>query len=146
MAEREYYIWKAKHQRGLSDEQIAYFLERDPRYELLPYYSLCCKHMDCASAYAEVLNVYGGVRMMNDLKLEEAYLQYDAKEDVMMCWWPDGTGMSLNSSDFFYVWVDGEWKWTKLCWSESKGWYLGAAPEINLQTGEKIKVAVEYLF
>lgn len=78
--------------------------------------------------------------------MKEAHVQYDTKEDVMMYWWPDGTSMSLNSSDFFYVWKDEEWVWTKLCWSESKGWYLSAAPEINLQTGEKIKVAVDDLF
>lgn len=80
---------------------------------------------------------------MNDQMLENAYLQYDAQKDVMMYWWSDGTGMSLNASDFFYVWVDGTWKWTKLCWGEDKGWYLDVAPELNLQTGQKIKVATE---
>lgn len=35
MLDRERYIWKAKHQRGLTDEQIQYFLARDSRYDLV---------------------------------------------------------------------------------------------------------------
>lgn len=40
----EYYIWKAKHQRGLTDEQIAYFQERCNIPEMLPYYATGVKH------------------------------------------------------------------------------------------------------
>lgn len=59
MLEKEQYIWKAKHQRGLTDEQIQYFLDRDIRYDLMPYYSLCCKRYGCEQGYAEVVKLYG---------------------------------------------------------------------------------------
>lgn len=59
MNEREHFIWKAKHQRGLSDEQINYFLERDTRYKLMPYYSLCCKRLGAEQGYNEVINQHG---------------------------------------------------------------------------------------
>ena len=78
--------------------------------------------------------------------MKEAYIRYDAEKDTVYFCYPDGSSISLNSSDFFYVWTDGTWKWTKLCWSENRGWYLDAVPEINPQTGEKIKVAVDDLF
>ena len=44
MKDKEYYIWKAKHQRGLSDDQINYFLDNYSRYDLLPHYSCFVKH------------------------------------------------------------------------------------------------------
>ena len=59
MNDCEHFIWKARHQRGLTDEQIHYFLDRDPRYTLLPYYALCCKRLGCEQAYLEVLQQYG---------------------------------------------------------------------------------------
>ena len=59
MKDREHFIWKAKHRRSLTDEQIHYFLDRDPRYTPLPYYALCCKRLGCEQAYAEVLRQYG---------------------------------------------------------------------------------------
>lgn len=61
MNEKEYYIQKAKEQRGLTDEQIGYFLERDTRYDLLPYYSFCCKRLSCELAYIEVEKSFGRV-------------------------------------------------------------------------------------
>lgn len=57
--EKECYIWKAKHQRGLSDEQIQYFLDRDTRYELMPYYSLCCKRLGAEKGYEATVDLYG---------------------------------------------------------------------------------------
>lgn len=57
--QRDHYIWKAKHQRGLTDEQVQYFLDRDTRYDLMPYYSLCCKRLGCEQGYAEVVKLYG---------------------------------------------------------------------------------------
>lgn len=59
MMTKERYIWKAKHQRGLTDEQIQYFLDRDTRYELMPYYSLCCKRLGCEQGYIKTLEQYG---------------------------------------------------------------------------------------
>lgn len=40
--ERAHYIEKAKRERGLTEEQIAYFLERCKDYKLLPYF---CTHV-----------------------------------------------------------------------------------------------------
>lgn len=59
MLTKEEYIWKAKHQRGLSDEEIQYFLDRDTRYELLPYYSLACKRLGSEKGYAHMVELYG---------------------------------------------------------------------------------------
>lgn len=59
MMTKERYIWKAKHQRGLTDEQIQYFLDRDTRYELMPYYSLCCKRLGCEQGYIKTVEQYG---------------------------------------------------------------------------------------
>ena len=59
MLTREQYIWKAKYQRGLSDEQIRYFLDRDTRYDLMPYYALCCKRLGAEQGYAAVVDLYG---------------------------------------------------------------------------------------
>ena len=59
MMTREQYIWKAKHQRGLTDEQIQYFLDRDSRFDLLPYYSLGCKRLGCEQALLAVIDLYG---------------------------------------------------------------------------------------
>lgn len=53
MLTREQHIWKAKHQRGLTDEQIQYFLDRDSRFDLLPYYSLGCNRLGCEQGLAE---------------------------------------------------------------------------------------------
>ena len=41
--DRGYYIWKAKHQRGLSDEAINYFLDNCAQFSLLPYYATWIK-------------------------------------------------------------------------------------------------------
>ncbi len=39
----DYYIWKAKHQRGLTDEQVNYFLDRCDDWKLLPKYAKHCR-------------------------------------------------------------------------------------------------------
>ena len=83
---------------------------------------------------------------LKTMKLEEGYIQYDATENAIRYYWPDGSSMFLNSSDFFYVWNGEAWHWSKLCWSENKGWYLSSFPMLALQTGEKIRVAVEKIF
>ena len=44
MKNKDYYIEKARKERGLSDEQITFFLEREPRWDLLPLYATCLKH------------------------------------------------------------------------------------------------------
>ena len=59
MLTKEQYIWKAKHQRGLSDQDIQYFLDRDDRYDLMPYYSLCCKRLGCEKGYEALVELYG---------------------------------------------------------------------------------------
>lgn len=59
MITREQHIWKAKHQRGLTDEQIQYFLDRDSRFDLLPYYSLGCRRLGCEKALEAVIDLYG---------------------------------------------------------------------------------------
>ena len=80
------------------------------------------------------------------MKLKEGYIQYNA-ETGYMYYWSDGSGISMNSSDFFYVWHDGDWVWTKLCWSNERScWYLGLFPEWDIQTGDKIRVATQDLF
>ena len=39
----DYYIWKAKHQRGLTDEQVHNFLDRCDDWKLLPKYAKHCR-------------------------------------------------------------------------------------------------------
>lgn len=56
---RDYYIWKAKHQRGLTDEQINFFLQNHPRWDLLPLYSLYVKKMGEQGALAQIKQEYG---------------------------------------------------------------------------------------
>lgn len=38
-------VWKARHQRKLTDEQILYFLERCSRWDMLPHYSAYLKRI-----------------------------------------------------------------------------------------------------
>ncbi len=59
MKDKNYYIQKAKHQRGLSDEQIYFFLERHPRWDLLPYYACYVKKMGEQGALEEVISQFG---------------------------------------------------------------------------------------
>lgn len=56
---REYHIWKAKMQRGLTDEQINYFLQHDTRYELLPVYSKFVRDFGLEGALKEVHQMFG---------------------------------------------------------------------------------------
>lgn len=56
---REHYIWKAKHQRGLTDEQINFFLQNHPRWELLPVYSLYVKKLGEQGALEQIKQEYG---------------------------------------------------------------------------------------
>lgn len=59
MLPKEKYIWKAKHQRGLSDEQINFFLQHHPRWELLPYYATFVKRVSMQEALDEVILHFG---------------------------------------------------------------------------------------
>ncbi len=56
---RDYYIWKAKYQRGLTDEQVNFFLQNDDRWELLPVYSLYVKKMGEQGALDQIREEYG---------------------------------------------------------------------------------------
>lgn len=56
---REYYIWKAKMQRGLTDEQVNFFLQNDDRWELLPVYSKFVRDFGSKGALNEVRQMYG---------------------------------------------------------------------------------------
>lgn len=52
--DKAYYIEKAKRQRGLTDEQIDFFLQNHPRWDLLPYYACYVKKMGMQGALEEV--------------------------------------------------------------------------------------------
>lgn len=56
---REYYIWKAKYQRNLTDEQVNYFLQHDTRWELLPVYSKFVRDFGPEGALKEVHQMFG---------------------------------------------------------------------------------------
>ena len=58
---KEYYIWKAKNQRGLTEEQIQFFLDNHPRYDLLPHYSFFLKkgEMSESEALGAVIEMFG---------------------------------------------------------------------------------------
>ena len=79
------------------------------------------------------------------MKLKEAYIQYDAAKDLMY-YRSEDSSISMNSSDEFYVRHEGQWHWTRLCWAQDRGWYLGAFPDWDIQTGQKIPMAVKNLF
>ena len=55
----DYYIWKAKHQRGLTDKQIDFFLLNHPRWELLPVYARFVRKLGEQGALNEVRQMYG---------------------------------------------------------------------------------------
>ena len=59
MKDKEYYIQKAKRQRGLTDEQINFFLQRHPRWQLLPYYATFVKRVSMQEALDEVILHFG---------------------------------------------------------------------------------------
>lgn len=42
------------------------------------------------------------------MTIEEGYIQYNEEEDIIMYWFRDGCGMSLNASDGFYVWLNSK--------------------------------------
>lgn len=54
MKDKAYYIEKAKRQRGLTDEQIDFFLQRHSRWDLLPYYARYVKKLGMQGALEEV--------------------------------------------------------------------------------------------
>ena len=56
---KDYYIRKAKQQRGLTDEQIDFFLQNHPRWDLLPYYACYVKKMGEKGALDEVITQFG---------------------------------------------------------------------------------------
>ena len=53
------YIWKAKHQSGLTDEEIDYFLQNHPRWDLLPYYARFVRKYGQEEALNEVRALFG---------------------------------------------------------------------------------------
>ena len=59
MMDRDYYIWKAKHQRGLTDEEINYFLDNYSDWTLLPYYSKHCRAFGAKHALELIREEYG---------------------------------------------------------------------------------------
>ncbi len=59
MKDREYYIQKAKRQRGLTDEQIDFFLRNHSRWDLLPVYARFVKKMGMHGALEQVRSNYG---------------------------------------------------------------------------------------
>lgn len=59
MKDKSYYIEKAKRQRGLTDEQINFFLQNHPRWDLLPYYACYVKKLDIQGALEEVRAQFG---------------------------------------------------------------------------------------
>ena len=59
MQDREYYIEKAKRQRGLTDEQIDFFLQRHYRWDLLPFYARYVKKMGEQRALEEAQREFG---------------------------------------------------------------------------------------
>lgn len=54
MKDKAYYIEKAKRQRGLTDEQIDFFLQNHPRWDLLPYYARYVKKLGMQGALEQV--------------------------------------------------------------------------------------------
>ncbi len=57
---KEQLIWSARHERGLSDEQIRFFLDRESRWKLLPYYACFLKRRkDEQAALEEVIRMFG---------------------------------------------------------------------------------------
>ena len=76
----------------------------------------------------------------------EEYIQYNAEKNLVYYFYPDGSCISLNSSDWLYVWHNGKWVWTKLCLDLDKGWYLNQLPELPLQNGKVIKATTDNLF
>ena len=59
MKDKEYYIQKAMRERGLTDEQINFFLQNHPRWELLPYYAAFVKRVGEQEALEEVVLHFG---------------------------------------------------------------------------------------
>ena len=57
--DKEYFIRKAKRERGLSDEEIDYFLQRHPRWDLLPYYARFVRKLGPEEALNEVRQMFG---------------------------------------------------------------------------------------
>ncbi len=59
MKDRNYYIQKAKRERGLTDEEILFFLDRHPRWDLLPVYARFVRKLGTEGALNEVLKTFG---------------------------------------------------------------------------------------
>lgn len=55
----DYYIWKATHQRGLTDEQVNYFLHRCTDWTLLPEYSKHCRTFGSECALEIIKEAHG---------------------------------------------------------------------------------------
>ena len=57
--DKAYSIRKAKLQRGLTDEEIDYFLQRHPRWDLLPVYARFVRKFGPEEALNEVRQMFG---------------------------------------------------------------------------------------
>lgn len=57
--DKAYYVEKAKRQRGLTDEQIDFFLQNHSRWDLLPYYACYVKKLGMQGALEEVRAQFG---------------------------------------------------------------------------------------
>lgn len=75
--------------------------------------------------------------------MQEGYIQYDQESDCLRYHFSDGSSMSLNSSDAFFVWQNGDWEWTTLYRDSANRWRLGAMPDYDLYSGEKVRSAVQ---
>jgi len=56
--DKAYFIRKAKRERGLSDEEIDYFLQDHPRWDLLPVYARFVRKFGQEEALNEVRRMY----------------------------------------------------------------------------------------
>lgn len=81
----------------------------------------------------------------NDKK-QTGSIRYDVAEDCVYYIFPDGSSMSLNASDSFYVWLDGRWTWTTLYYDNENGWCLGAEPELDLRSISTLQASVDSVF
>lgn len=79
---------------------------------------------------------------MSDRK-QQGSLRYDVAEDCVYYIFPDGSSMSLNASDSFFVWFNNQWTWTTLYYDNENGWRLGAVPELDLRSAGILQASVD---
>lgn len=73
---------------------------------------------------------------------EEAYIQYDEKNKVMMCWYSDGTGTPLKNGEELVVRLDGKWDKTELLCDEGR-WFFAENYEEDISDGRKTEVLIK---